>query len=130
MSSSWLPPPLTPPPFRERGTMLSVHGVPASIRNVRSALPVALRRTSRLGPLPARGRVAEGREGAARASANITTRADFSAIRYAQSWEDADVLLAGLEVQPGDSCLSIASAGDNTLALLAQSPRHVLAIDV
>ena len=74
--------------------------------------------------------MAAGREGAARASANITTRADFSAIRYAQSWEDADVLLAGLEVQPGDSCLSIASAGDNALALLAQSPGHVLAIDV
>jgi S-adenosylmethionine:diacylglycerol 3-amino-3-carboxypropyl transferase len=40
------------------------------------------------------------------------------------------VLLAGLAVQPGDSCLSIASAGDNALALLAQSPGHVLAIDV
>ena len=60
----------------------------------------------------------------------ITARADFSAIRYAQCWEDADTLLAGLDVQPGDSCLSIASAGDNTLALLARSPGHVLALDV
>jgi S-adenosylmethionine-diacylglycerol 3-amino-3-carboxypropyl transferase len=60
----------------------------------------------------------------------ITARADFSAIRYAQCWEDADVLLAGLDVQPGDHCLSIASAGDNTLALLAQSPAQVLALDV
>jgi S-adenosylmethionine-diacylglycerol 3-amino-3-carboxypropyl transferase len=65
-----------------------------------------------------------------RASSSITARADFSAIRYAQCWEDADALLAGLAIQPGDSCLSIASAGDNTLALLAQSPGHVLAIDV
>ena len=60
----------------------------------------------------------------------ITARADFSAIRYAQCWEDADVLLAGLDIQPGDRCLSIASAGDNTLALLARSPEHVLALDV
>jgi S-adenosylmethionine:diacylglycerol 3-amino-3-carboxypropyl transferase len=60
----------------------------------------------------------------------IASRADFSAIRYAQCWEDADVLLVGLDIQPGDRCLSIASAGDNTLALLAQSPGHVLALDV
>ncbi len=80
--------------------------------------------------LPASERVAAGREGSARASSPIAARADFSAIRYAQCWEDADVLLAGLAIQPGDSCLSIASAGDNTLALLAQSPGHVLAIDV
>jgi S-adenosylmethionine:diacylglycerol 3-amino-3-carboxypropyl transferase len=60
----------------------------------------------------------------------IASRADFSTIRYAQCWEDADALLAGLEVQPGDRCLSIASAGDNALALLAQSPEYVLALDV
>ncbi|HET9979557.1 MAG TPA: DUF3419 family protein [Ktedonobacterales bacterium] len=64
------------------------------------------------------------------ASTSITARADFSAIRYAQCWEDADTLLAGLDTQPGDSCLSVASAGDNTLALLAKSPGHVLALDV
>ena len=63
-------------------------------------------------------------------SSSITARADFSAIRYAQCWEDADTLLAGLDAQPGDSCLSVASAGDNTLALLARSPGRVLALDV
>ncbi len=57
-------------------------------------------------------------------------RADFSGIRYAQCWEDADVLLAALEPGPGKRCLSIASAGDNTLALLARSPQRVLAIDL
>jgi S-adenosylmethionine-diacylglycerol 3-amino-3-carboxypropyl transferase len=67
---------------------------------------------------------------ASQESAAITARADFSAIRYAQCWEDADILLAGLDIQPGDRCLSIASAGDNTLALLARSPEHVLALDV
>ena len=58
------------------------------------------------------------------------TRADFSAIRYAQVWEDADVLLAGLDVRPGDVCVSIASAGDNTLALLTKSPSRVIALDL
>ncbi|HEY9907538.1 MAG TPA: DUF3419 family protein [Thermosynechococcaceae cyanobacterium] len=55
--------------------------------------------------------------------------ADFSQIRYAQCWEDADVLLAALEVQPSHTCLSIASAGDNTLALLSRGPRRLIAID-
>jgi S-adenosylmethionine-diacylglycerol 3-amino-3-carboxypropyl transferase len=57
-------------------------------------------------------------------------RADFSDIRYAQVWEDADVLLEGLDVQPGHVCLSIASAGDNALALLTRSPARVIAIDL
>jgi S-adenosylmethionine:diacylglycerol 3-amino-3-carboxypropyl transferase len=53
-----------------------------------------------------------------------------SVVRYAQVWEDADVLLAGLDVRPGDACVSIASAGDNTLALLTKQPSRVVAIDV
>src|SRR5688500_15633357 len=58
------------------------------------------------------------------------TRADFSRIRYAQVWEDADVLLAGLEVQPTDTVLSIASAGDNALALLGAGAARVVALDL
>ncbi len=61
---------------------------------------------------------------------NIATRANFSAIRYAQCWEDADVLLNALDLQPHHICLSIASAGDNTLALLSQTPAQVIAIDL
>lgn len=57
-------------------------------------------------------------------------RADFSGIRYAQCWEDADILLAALEPGPGKHCLSIASAGDNALALLSRGPESVLAIDL
>jgi S-adenosylmethionine-diacylglycerol 3-amino-3-carboxypropyl transferase len=57
-------------------------------------------------------------------------RADFSTIRYAQVWEDADVLLAGLAPRPGDVCLSIASAGDNALALLTARPSRVIAVDM
>ncbi len=60
----------------------------------------------------------------------IAVQADFSGIRYAQCWEDADILLEGLDVQPGDTCLSIASAGDNTLALLSKQPARVIALDM
>ena len=56
--------------------------------------------------------------------------ADFSFIRYAMCWEDADVLLAGLDVQPGDVCLSIASGGENSLSLLSRDPARVLAVDL
>ena len=57
-------------------------------------------------------------------------RADFSAIRYGQVWEDADVLLEALDIRPGDVCLSIASAGDNALALLTRDPAQVVAVDL
>jgi S-adenosylmethionine-diacylglycerol 3-amino-3-carboxypropyl transferase len=59
------------------------------------------------------------------------SRADFtSLIRYAQVWEDADILLEGLDIQPGDTCLSIASAGDNALAMLTRHPARVIAVDL
>jgi S-adenosylmethionine-diacylglycerol 3-amino-3-carboxypropyl transferase len=60
----------------------------------------------------------------------IAYGADFTAVRYAQCWEDADVLLEALAVQPGDVCLSVASAGDNALALLARHPAKVFAVDL
>jgi S-adenosylmethionine-diacylglycerol 3-amino-3-carboxypropyl transferase len=40
------------------------------------------------------------------------------------------VLVAALNVQPGDTCVSIASAGDNTLALLTRAPGCVIALDL
>jgi S-adenosylmethionine-diacylglycerol 3-amino-3-carboxypropyl transferase len=60
----------------------------------------------------------------------VANRADFSGIRYAQCWEDADILLEALDIQPGDVCLSIASAGDNTLAMLSRRPGRVIAVDL
>jgi S-adenosylmethionine-diacylglycerol 3-amino-3-carboxypropyl transferase len=60
----------------------------------------------------------------------IAGRADFAGIRYAQCWEDADVLLAALDIRPGDDCLAIASAGDNALAMLSRGPRRVVALDL
>ena len=60
----------------------------------------------------------------------VAGKADFSAVRYAQCWEDADVLLAALDVRPGQTCVSIASAGDNALALLSRGPARVVALDL
>jgi S-adenosylmethionine-diacylglycerol 3-amino-3-carboxypropyl transferase len=60
----------------------------------------------------------------------VATRADFSAIRYAQSWEDADILVEALAPQPGHTLVSICSAGDNTLALLTRKPARVVAVDL
>lgn len=63
-------------------------------------------------------------------STEAAARADFSFIRYAQCWEDADILLEALDVSPGDVCLSIASAGDNSLSLLSRGPARVIAVDM
>ena len=55
---------------------------------------------------------------------------DFTRIRYAQVWEDADILLDALEIQPTDTVVSIASAGDNALALLGAGAARVVALDL
>ncbi len=60
----------------------------------------------------------------------IANKTNFSAIRYAQCWEDADILLEALDIQPGHTCLSIASAGDNALAMVSKGPARVIAIDL
>ena len=60
----------------------------------------------------------------------IEQHARFSQIRYAQCWEDADILLQALNIQPHHICLSVASGGENTLALLSQGPRRVIAVDL
>jgi S-adenosylmethionine:diacylglycerol 3-amino-3-carboxypropyl transferase len=57
--------------------------------------------------------------------------ADFTTIlRYAQCWEDADILMEGLDVGPGDVCVSIASAGENSLSMLARGAARVIAVDL
>src|SRR4051812_26327676 len=60
----------------------------------------------------------------------IAARADFTGVRYAQVWEDADVLVDALDVRPDDVVLSIASAGDNALALVSRGPARVVALDL
>lgn len=59
----------------------------------------------------------------------VPDRVDFGLVRYASCWEDADVLCAALAPKPGKRFLSIASGGDNSLALLAEGA-HVVAADV
>ncbi|HVO83173.1 MAG TPA: DUF3419 family protein [Syntrophobacteria bacterium] len=63
-------------------------------------------------------------------SSEIGEKADFSIIRYAQCWEDADILLEALAIQPGHTCVAIASAGDNALAMLGAGPGRVIALDL
>jgi S-adenosylmethionine-diacylglycerol 3-amino-3-carboxypropyl transferase len=63
-------------------------------------------------------------------SSEISKRADFSVIRYAQCWEDADTVLSALDVRPNDVCLSIGSGGENSLSLLSRSPAKVVAVDI
>ena len=60
----------------------------------------------------------------------IEDYAKFDLIRYAQVWEDADILLEALQVNENDNVLSIASAGENALALLTKNPQNVYAIDL
>ncbi|MDQ8200863.1 DUF3419 family protein [Pelagicoccus enzymogenes] len=64
------------------------------------------------------------------APTEAASRADFSKVRYAQVWEDADILTEALNIGPDSVCLSIASAGDNALALLTRNPKRVYAIDL
>lgn len=65
-----------------------------------------------------------------RRQCEIEDRARFDMIRYGQCWEDADVLLAGLDIAEADTCLSIASAGDNVLAMAGAGAKRVIAVDL
>lgn len=62
--------------------------------------------------------------------AEISSHARFDGIRYAQLWEDADVLNAALGEQRGKVLVSICSAGDNALGMLLLDPRAVITIDL
>jgi S-adenosylmethionine-diacylglycerol 3-amino-3-carboxypropyl transferase len=58
-------------------------------------------------------------------------RVAWDRIRYASVWEDADVLCDALRpVATGGRILSIASAGDNALALLTLDPGEIVAVDL
>ena len=60
----------------------------------------------------------------------IEQRASFEIIRYANCWEDSELLLKSLNLNNEKSCLSIASAGDNSLSLLVGNPKLVIAVDL
>jgi len=50
-------------------------------------------------------------------------------ILYSQCWEDPQLLAGALAVKPSDDVLSIASAGDNSFALLLDGPQTLTAVD-
>lgn len=57
--------------------------------------------------------------------------ARFDFLRYAAVWEDADILVDALAPAARDArVLSIASSGDNALALLTADPAEVVAVDL
>lgn len=61
---------------------------------------------------------------------DLRDRVAFTMIRYANCWEDAEVLLRGLAPAEGNKILSIGSAGDNSFSLLTTNPDVVVAVDV
>ena len=61
-------------------------------------------------------------------ASEIAQKASFEIIRYAQVWEDSEILLQALKEKK--RVLSIASAGDNLLALLSQEREQVVALDL
>ncbi|MBV6656302.1 MAG: DUF3419 family protein [Devosiaceae bacterium] len=63
-------------------------------------------------------------------SSQIEQAARFDAIRYAQLWEDADVLTSALATKPGATLVSICSAGDNALSMLTLDPARVVVLDL
>lgn len=60
----------------------------------------------------------------------VENYAEFDIIRYAQVWEDADILLKALDINENDNVLSIASAGENAISMLIKNPKIVYAIDL
>lgn len=60
----------------------------------------------------------------------LTEKVAFDFIRYANCWEDADILLQGLNPAPDSKILSVGSAGDNSFSLLTTNPKIVVAVDV
>ena len=62
--------------------------------------------------------------------AQIAGKARFDQIRYAQLWEDADVLTGALNSPAGATLVSICSAGDNALSLLTLDPARVVVVDL
>lgn len=59
----------------------------------------------------------------------LQDRVRFDFIRYANCWEDTDLLIEALRPAPGRRILSIASGGDNSLALAAAGA-HVVSADL
>ncbi|MFT5633358.1 MAG: S-adenosylmethionine-diacylglycerol 3-amino-3-carboxypropyl transferase [Rubritalea sp.] len=62
-------------------------------------------------------------------STEIQDHAEFNAVRYANCWEDADILMQAMQPN-GRHCLSIGSAGDNSFSMLAEGASHVTIAEI
>ncbi len=49
---------------------------------------------------------------------------------FGMSWEDPESDRVALQIQPGDSLVTIGSGGCNTFSLLLENPRQVFAVDI
>lgn len=63
-------------------------------------------------------------------NSEISQKARFDNIRYAQLWEDADVLLEALPSKKDMTLVSICSAGDNALSMLTLDPERIVVVDL
>jgi S-adenosylmethionine-diacylglycerol 3-amino-3-carboxypropyl transferase len=54
----------------------------------------------------------------------------YSRLAYTQVWEDAELDLRALNLEPGANIVTVASAGCNAIAYLSSSPAAVHAVDV
>ncbi len=54
----------------------------------------------------------------------------FRNLVYAQIWEDPDVDMAALRIEPGNSIVTIASGGCNALSYLVADPARIEAVDL
>lgn len=62
--------------------------------------------------------------------AEVAAHMSFDSIRYAQLWEDSEILHHALAVRSSDRVLSISSAGCNVLSLLLRAPQALIAVDL
>lgn len=61
---------------------------------------------------------------------NQTDNISHDYLRYANCWEDAEILIGALDIQPTDQILSIGSAGDNSFSMLTSDPKSIVAVDI
>ncbi|MEM1038838.1 MAG: DUF3419 family protein [Pseudomonadota bacterium] len=54
----------------------------------------------------------------------------FTGMVYPQIWEDPVADMAGLDIQPGDTMICIASGGCNVMSYLTADPGRILAVDL
>jgi S-adenosylmethionine-diacylglycerol 3-amino-3-carboxypropyl transferase len=59
----------------------------------------------------------------------VQERPVFAKIIYSQCWEDPEIASDGLKLGPDVDLISIASAGDNVMAMALRRPRSITAID-